>query len=565
SLVSGLVITAALAMMLLEAFNMISIAFAVLFVGLGVDYAIHLCLRFREARHSCLTTAEALRTSLADLAPALALCALSTAAGFLSFALTDFKGVADLGIIASVGMVVSLGCTLTVVPGVAKLLRLKAVSGSPGGGIDSPVVFENTLAFGKRRRRSVRLVTLILAPVAVGALAWVDFDADPLKLRDPDSESVSTLRDLMADNALSPNDIEILADSPAAARVMAKRLQDVEGAGRVLSAFSFVPENQDTKLAQLDELNLLLLGTFFASSEPGNTGLKATREAANALRSALQADLNTATAERLVQTLGRLDERLKKPAGEGAQALLQRLDTALLGTFSQAIERLQLALEASPVTVDHLPAPLRSRWISPEGAYRIQVYPSETIETSEAKEALVAAVMRVAPTATGSLPTVLRAETVVASAFVQAFCSALVTIGVLLAVALRSLRDMLLVLLPLLLSAALTGAGCVLLGIDFNFANVIALPLLLGLGVDHGVHILHRLSGQDEGSAGVTARAVFFASLTTIFSFGNLAFSPHPGTASMGMVLTMGVLALLLTSLLVLPAFVPNRDPRREP
>ncbi len=163
------------------------------------------------------------------------------------------------------------------------------------------------------------------------------------------------------------------------------------------------------------------------------------------------------------------------------------------------------------------------------------------------------------PEATGDLVVTIAAGDTVVRAFKQAILYALMAITLLLLVYLRKIRDTLLILLPLVLAGAFTGALTVILDIDFNFANIIALPLLLGLGVDNGVHIVHRAKTDKSGRSLLqtsTARAILFSSLTTLFSFGNLAFSPHPGTASMGLLLTFGVIFVLLATLVVLPAFL---------
>jgi predicted RND superfamily exporter protein len=208
-----------------------------------------------------------------------------------------------------------------------------------------------------------------------------------------------------------------------------------------------------------------------------------------------------------------------------------------------------------------MPDNLKDRWISAEGQYRIQVMPAENLTSNVQMKNFAFAVQGVAPEATGDLMvTIASADTVVKS-FKQAILYAVVAITVLLLIYLRNLRETLFILIPLFLAGIFTCAFTVVLGIEFNFANIIALPLLLGLGVDNGVHIVHRAKSDTSGKGLLqtsTARAVLFSSLTTLLSFGNLAFSPHRGTASMGWLLTIGVFFVLLATLIVLPSFLPK-------
>ena len=174
----------------------------------------------------------------------------------------------------------------------------------------------------------------------------------------------------------------------------------------------------------------------------------------------------------------------------------------------------------------------------------------------------VAAVRKVAPDAIGFPVIYLEAGDAVVKSFQQALVLAIIAVTILLLVLLRPKSDTLFVLLPLLLAGGLTGAASVVLGVPFNFANVIALPLLLGIGVDSGIHMVHRMRAAPPASGLIletsTARAVLYSSLTTMCSFGNLAVSPHRGMASMGALLTVGIAFTLLCTLVVLPALMVN-------
>jgi hypothetical protein len=239
---------------------------------------------------------------------------------------------------------------------------------------------------------------------------------------------------------------------------------------------------------------------------------------------------------------------------------LGNLQTSLLGSLPARLDALATSLEAEEVTREDLPEDLIEHWVSKDDHYRVTVFPRENLNDSAAMRRFVTAVRTVAPDAIGFPVIYLEAGDAVVKAFKQAFLMALVAVTVLLLILLRPKSDTLLVLLPLLLAGVLTGAASVVVKIPFNFANVIALPLLLGIGVDSGIHMVHRMRAAPPAGGQVletsTARAVLYSSLTTICSFGNLAVSPHRGMASMGVLLTIGIVFTLICTLVVLPALM---------
>ena len=245
-------------------------------------------------------------------------------------------------------------------------------------------------------------------------------------------------------------------------------------------------------------------------------------------------------------------------------AAIRSFERRLTGGLPDRIALLSRSLDAEEVTIESFPPRLREQWIAGDGRYRLEIHPSENLDLRPALDRFIAGVQRIAPEATGTPLVQLKSGESVAGAFVQALGCALVLVVAVLVPVSRHKRDALLVMGPLLLAGALTVAAMVALGIPFNFANVIALPLLLGIGVDNGIHMVHRARGA-AGPGGVlatsTARAVLTSALTTICGFGSLAFSPHPGMASMGAVLTIGLAATLACTLVVLPAIMASGRP----
>jgi len=268
---------------------------------------------------------------------------------------------------------------------------------------------------------------------------------------------------------------------------------------------------------------------------------------------------------------GTKDQGLRRDAEEMASAIdslggvdapdtvIADMQRRLLSALPQRLEYLRQSLMAEPVTIASLPKDLREREIAPDGRTRLEVYPRENLTDRHALRRFVDAVRTVAPNATGGPIIILEAGDAVVAAFRDAGIIAVSCIAVLLFVVLRNVRDVLFVFAPLILATLLTVVFSVLLKLPFNFANVIVLPLLFGLGVANGIHMVLRDRHEAGGSEVFdtsTPRAVVFSALTTIGSFGSIALSSHPGTASMGILLTVAITLTLICTLVLLPALM---------
>jgi hypothetical protein len=270
-----------------------------------------------------------------------------------------------------------------------------------------------------------------------------------------------------------------------------------------------------------------------------------------------------AAARALLKSLDALQTAANQADATARSALYSRLRDGLLGALPAQIRSLQLALQAGPVTAKDLPAALVEKWRSADGHYRVEVWPKEVLNGPAAMERFVTQVRSVAPNAVGAPIGFIESGHSVVAAFRQAFLYSFIAITILLLILLRSVVGMLLVLIPLTLAGLLTVAGSVLLNVPFNFANVIALPLVLGVGVDYGVYLVQR--GRQAAATRVnilrtgTARAVLFGALITTASFGNLMLAKHPGTVSMGILLTVGLTMTLLCALVLLPSLLAWR------
>lgn len=561
-LLTGLIFTAAFAALAVGELNLISVAFAVLYLGLGVDFAIHYCLRYREGRAASEDNGTALRNASVKVGGALFLCAASTATGFFAFIPTAYTGVAELGLISGVGMFISLAVTLTVLPALLGMFPLRAGGGGP----------VRAAGAGAAARVAAVLVRLpaahpgkiigglfVLAACSAALLTQARFDHNTLNLQDQDNESVATFRRLLADPEVAPwTGVFIAADETEANRHR-EAFAGLEEVERVLWLPDFIPARQDEKLAIIDEM-ALLLGDLPEAMAPTDIGVAERAAALTRFREALgQSRLTAPVIRGLHDKLARLEQSLSA-APEGGAQTLARLEHSLLASLPGRLQALQASLHARPIALESLPETLKRRWLSPDGRHRLEIYPKADMQDNQALRAFVQALQSVSGRVIGSPVINLEASDAVATAFGQAFIGAFVVIALMLLLLFRRKRDAPLALLPLLAAALLTGGTSVLAGIPLNFANVIALPLLLGMGVDSAIHIIHRhradLPAGRPLLATSAARGVLASGLTTMGGIGNLAFSPHDGTASLGALLTIGIGATMICALLLLPALL---------
>lgn len=581
TLLVGLVWTASFAAATIGELNMISIAFAILFIGLGVDFAIHFGMAFAaERRDHALPTEPALHKAVDAIGASLVLCGFTTAIGFLVFLPADYKGVSELGAIAGAGMFIILFLTLTFFPALLSgWLRIP-----DDAEVAAPTRIDQALALRVAHRpRLVCTVALALALGAAPFLLGLRFDAHVIEMRDPSTESVQAFRDLLSDTDASPWYANVMTPDLESARNMEARLAALPEVGRTVSLSSYVPEDQDEKLAILDDLAFIMEPPI-TSGPPPSHPVEAQIEALRLLRDALHEAERPVDDVAIVASLDSLEDRLttfleRIDADPDPARALEHFREVLLAEFPSAVQRLRDALEAPPITFDDLPDELVRRMLADDGTARIQAFPAEALQDFESLERFANAVLAVAPTAAGIAPNIVDFGEATARSFRVALVSAAGAISLLLFALWRRPLDVAIVLSILALGALLTCASMVALGLAFNFANVLVLPLLFGIGVDSGIHLVHRARYDAEhphqdGKELVetaTAGAVFYSAMTTTLSFGTLALSGHQGMHGLGVMLTIGMFWTVVANLVVLPAVlevagivhIPDAGPRR--
>jgi hopanoid biosynthesis associated RND transporter like protein HpnN len=550
SITVGLAVSAAWGLFLVGAFNLISVAFFVLFVGLGIDFGIQFSVRYRAERHDYDDLPKALHSAAIKAGGPLALAAAATAVGFSSFLPTAYRGLSELGQIAGSGMIIAFISSITVLPAVLAILN---PPGEP-----RPMGFTWLAAvdrFLERHRIAVVVLTVLAVAAASPLLLYLPFDFNPLHLRSPKVESVATFLELRRDPETGANAVEIMAPNLSAAEAAAQRLAGLPQVSSTRTLLDLVPKDQDRKL----KLIRTATTAIDASLNPKETDPPPTdQENVEAL---------SATAEQLNKVAG----NAQGPGADAARrlsGLLSRLakadpsarkaaEKAVVDPLRVSLGQLRQELKPEHISVENIPRDLAREWVTPDGRARVQVLPKGDPDNTEVLRDFVTAVLAVEPTATGPAVSLYEAGNTVVQAFIEAGVFALSAIAILLWITLRRITDVLLTLVPLLVAGVVTLEVCVVIGLPLNFADIIALPLLLGVGVAFKIYyIMAWRQGKTALLQSSLTRAVIFSALTTATAFGSLWLSSHPGTSSMGKLMALALVCTMAAAVLFQPALM---------
>jgi hopanoid biosynthesis associated RND transporter like protein HpnN len=555
SLLVGLSITAAIGLSLVGALNLISVAFAVLFIGLGVDFGIQFSVRYRAARHEIDDLRQALLNTAKYVGAPLTLAASATAAGFLSFLPTDYKGLSELGLLAGLGMIVAFLTSITLIPALLMLLRPPGEPSEMGFKALAPVD-----RFMERHRIPIIIGTGLTVAAGLPLLYWLQFDFNPLNLRSPAAESVATFLELRSDPAIGANSIYVLAPNKQAADSDVENLSRLPEVSSVKTIESFIPDDQQPKLAAIRKLATVLDPVLrpdpnkMPPTDADNvTALKAAVSGLNQAAGG-QTGRGAAAARRLAGDLAKL--------ADGDEALRQAAYAAMIPPLETALDGLRNYLQAQPVTLETLPPEIAREWVTQDGRFKVEILPKGDPNDNETLRRFARAVQSVQPDATGGPISILESGRTVIRAFFEAGFWSLTSIAILLWIVLRRFGDVLLTLIPLLMAGIVTMELMVLFGMKLNFANIIALPLLLGLGVAFKIYyIMAWRAGQTDLLQSSLTRAVMFSALTTATAFGSLWLSSHPGTSGMGKLMALALVTTMAAAVLFQPVLMgPPRE-----
>ncbi|MGE3692455.1 MAG: MMPL family transporter [Novosphingobium sp.] len=555
TIVAGLLITLGAGLLAAGKLTLISIAFIPLFVGLGVDFGIQVSVRFNAERRAGAAPAEALDRAASAIGAPVLLAAGAICLALGAFLPTDYVGIAGLGVISALGMAVALVLNLTLLPALLMLLQPPAPAKEVGFSQAAPI--DRWL---ERNRRPVLLAFVGAMLISIASLPFVQFDFNPLNLRNPETPAMKGLRDLLRDEDRTPNTLSVLAPNPDAARTLAEKLGKLPEVRDAVTLDSMIPEGQPEKLALIEDAAFLLDATInpFDLAPPADDAQS-------------QAELRHAAAEMRRLAASRQDG-LGKSAGDLAGDLdrlaeaspeqRQQVETMLVEPLNVTLNQMRLSLQATTVDRASLPPEVTGQWIAKDGRALVLLIPKGNSAENRVLERFTEAVRKVTPDAVGMPVSTQEAARTVSHAFVQAGILALILVSLLLFVVLRSVREVAYTLAPVVLSGFLTLGSCVAIGQPLNFANIIAFPLLFGVGVAFHIYfVMAWWAGGTNLLQSSLARAVLFSALATGAAFGALWFSHHPGTASMGLILMISLIWTLVCALIFEPALLgPQRD-----
>jgi len=554
----GLSLTTAVGLMMVGSLNLLSIAFAVLFIGLGVDFGIQYSVRYRSERFKSNDLRLALEKAAERSAVPLSLAAMATAAGFLCFLPTDYKGISELGEIAGAGMLIAFTTSITVLPALLRLLNPPGEPEPVGYAFLAPVDH-----FLEKHRVVIIVGTLLVAIAGLPLLYFLRFDFNPINLRSPRVESIATFLDLRKDPNTGANAINVMTNSDADAKKIAGRLEKLPEVLSVRWLESFVPEDQPAKLKLIAQgakvLNPALNPDSIDPAPSDAENVEALKGSAESLRkTAGEAKGPGAAASR------RLADALSKLA-ESNQAARDKTQAIFVTPLKLVLDQLKKSLQAQPISLKTLPADLVNSWKTKDGLQRVEALPRGDPNDNDTLRRFASAVLVAEPNAIGGPVSILKSGDTIVKAFIHAGIWALVVISLLLWLTLRRVTDVLLTLVPLLVAGAVTLEICVLIEMPLNFANIVALPLMLGIGVAFKIYYVTAWrSGRTNLLQTSLTRAIFFSAMTTATAFGSLWLSSHPGTASMGKLLALSLLTTLAAVLLFQPALMGKPRDIRE-
>ncbi len=554
--------------------NILSMAFAVMLLGLGVEYAIQVVLRHQELLWD-MPFNDALEESLTSNLRPILLAFTTTALAFLTFLLTDFRGIAELGLIAAMGVFVCFVSTFTVLPAMLVLMNRRQNRQKQVQAKDDTAAKEKNLHKLFARPGLIVAATAILSIAGAFALNNVPFDFNMLNLQAKGLESVTFAYKLMKSKENSGYFGVSMAKGRNEALRLTKQFEALPEVDHVVSLPALVPDRQPEKLALLKRMEETMANV---DPKPYQENLKVMelpqtfenfRNSVEKLKNRLEADKSAEAPpiKAFLATLDRFFEGLEKEKDGNALEMLREMQASMFAPLPEKLKLLKESLKARPVTESDVPEALKQRFIGKDGRLLLQIAPKDEIFDEKPLARFVSAIKSVDPHATGEPVSVYESFRILKSSYLQAFLYAMAGVVVILLLAFRSIKSTLLGVAPLAAGLLIMVGGMWISGLRFNVANIIVMPLLLGVGIDSAIYIINRhLKGEEspvQVACSSAGKGVLLNALTILFSFGALMVARHQGVFSIGAVMSLGMTAIVLAFLLFLPALLmiaPKKD-----
>ena len=547
--------------------NILTITFFPMLIGLAIDFGVHLITRFEEELRHGKTSREAMELAMVNTGVGIFTGCFTTAGAFFAMGLTDFKGIQEMGIITGGGMLVCLVPMMTLLPVLLLRGRQNAID-------------HNDSSIGATKRAQIERLWLSRPGLVFGAtvglcalcltqIPKVRFDYNLLNMQSEGLPAVVLEKKLIDSASKSVLFGVVVADSLEHAAALERQLNDLPTVASIDSMTPFLLGDQTTKLAAIGAIKNEVSSIHFAEPDSDPVDLLELSQTLQYTQSYL--GLAAAEAQKegeagghaeplraLRDAIGELRQRTATGKLSPTQSRLSSFQTALFEDIRETFAVLANQDNRSRLRVEDLPEALQNRFIGKTGKHLLQVYPVANVWQRENQRQFVEDLRKVDPNATGTPVQLYEYTTLLKESYEKAAWYALGAIAILVFIHFRNLSSVILALLPVLIGGTWTVGLMGLLGIDFNPANIMTLPLVIGIGVTSGIHILNRFAEEHTPSilAKSTGKAVLVSALTTIAGFGSLIPAKHQGIASLGLVMSAGVAACMLAALTFLPALL---------
>ena len=550
--------------------SIFSVMFISIVVGLGTDYGVYFLLRNAEESALGRPAREALEVTAMRAGPGMLGGALTAASTFYVLMATDFPGIQELGFISGTSVLVAWFAMMTLLPALVLVVQSRRDDSDAPSRDRGPARVRLVDAMTHRPRLVLALAGVATA-FSVFALHGVRFDYNLLKLQARGTESVDWEERILRSAGRSSFVALSTAGSLDELRERAAAFEGLASVSEVESVLSLIPAEQGAKERMIAELAPVVEPVTVAPPETVDAGRLLV-----ALRT-LQRRLELAAGEApsghdrdevmsLRDTTASIVRGLEEADPARVSAALLPLQGHLRGDLARTLRRLRQNLHPTPIGLDDVPAQLRRRFVGRSGRFLLQIQPKVDIWDRRGAQRFIDELRSVDPDVTGTPVITFEAIRYMERAYKQGTLYAFLLVGVLTALTIRRMRETALAMIALALGTLWTVGLMFLFGLPFNLGNVFGFPLVLGAGAEFGVNVVLRyLEGREHGGPVVPAStllAVLFNGLTTVVGFGSLMTAAHRGIFGLGLLLTLGMIATLAASLIVLPVLLAGTEPR---
>ncbi len=543
--------------------NILTITFAPILIGLAIDFGVHLVTRFEEELRHGRTEHEAIEKAMVNTGLGIFTGCFTTAGAFFAMGITDFRGIQEMGIISGGGLLICLVPMMTLLPVLLLRGRQNVLDHNLPPAVEVRARVERLWL---DRPVTVVLVTVALCAASVWQFRTIHFDYNLLNMQSAGLPAVVFEKKLINSASNSVLFGAVVANSLPEAMALEKRLGALPAVSNVRSMSQFLGEDQTEKLKLIRTIKEVVAAITFAPADRAPVEVAALSQTLFSLQGYLGAASGEVKKEGDTKLLGQLQEvsdaitllrrRMFSADAGVAAAQLAAFQQALLDDLRETFHTIQAQDDREGLRAVDLPAPLRNRFIGRTGKYLLQVYPKDDVWQREPQAEFVRQLRTVDPEATGTPVQLLEYTTLLKDSYVEAAYYSLIAIAILVYVHFQSVACVVLALLPVLIGAVWMGGVMGWRGIPFNPANIMTLPLVVGVGVTNGIHILNRFA--EERNPGIlaksTGKAVLVSGLTTIAGFGSLVLAEHQGIASLGFIMAVGTTTCMVAGLTFLPA-----------